>query len=274
MENCHNTWLLSNCVSSRANQLSDQTEQPESNTKENSDKQQKILKEMSRDIIPAAIKHTASLIFLHGLGDVGPSWLQAFKMYRIPEKTPHVKYIFPTAAIRKVTLNFGMEMTSWFDVKGLSRNAVEDTEGIETSTKLCTSKILELVNKEIESGIPPERIIVGGFSMGGAVALHTALAAPWLLGGCIALSSWLPLANTFPDAIKAADQKINLPILQCHGKQDPLVQIEWAKLTSQALESFGFKNYQFHEYNMEHSSCDKEINDVSEFILRVLSDNK
>ncbi|CAF0761847.1 unnamed protein product [Didymodactylos carnosus] len=264
MGNCSNTWPLSTCVSSRTSQ------QTNSDTETNKDKQQKILKAMSRDIIPASGKHTASLIFLHGLGDVGTSWLQSFKMYRIPEKTQHIKYIFPTAAVRKVTLNFGMEMTSWFDVRGLNKDAVEDTEGIEASTKL----LLELVNKEIESGIPPERIIVGGFSMGGAVALHAALTAPWTLGGCIALSTWLPLSKTFPDALKAIDQKGNLPIIQCHGRQDSLVQIAWARLTSQALESFGFKNYQFHEYNMEHSSCDKEISDVSEFIQRVLPNNK
>jgi len=207
---------------------------------------------------------------LHGLGDVGQSWLRAFQEYNIPEKTKYIKYIFPTAKVIPVTLNMGMRMTSWFDVLSLEVNAKEDQKGIEASTQL----LHELIKTEIANGIPPERIIVGGFSMGGAVALHGALTEDKVLGGVLALSTWLPLVPSFPDYIKNRNEKVNIPIFHGHGKQDELVQLKWAEMSSQALKSSGFVNYQFKTYDMGHSSCDKELKDVSEFIQQTLPPTK
>jgi len=221
----------------------------------------------SSAIIPAAVKQTARLIFLHGLGDVGASWLEAFNMYRIAKAAPHVKFIFPNAPVQRVTLNMGMPMPTWFDIYGLDQNAKEDQEGIEKSSKFLN----DLVEEEIKNGILPERVIVGGFSMGGAVALHAALTSPHTLGGVLALSTWLPLSTTFPKALISGDKKVNLPILQCHGDQDPMVQIKWARLTEQGVKAMGFQQYTFKEYrNMGHSSCDEEMADVSSFVVQNL----
>ncbi|UJR21831.1 hypothetical protein I4U23_024905 [Adineta vaga] len=218
-------------------------------------------------VIPAAVKQTASLIFLHGLGDVGTSWLEAFNMYRISKAAPHVKFIFPNAPIQRVTLNMGMPMPTWFDITGLDQSAKEDQEGIEKSSKL----LKDLVEEEIKNGIAPEHVIVGGFSMGGAVALHAALTSPHTLGGVLALSTWLPLSPTFPQALVSGDKKMNLPILQCHGDSDPMVQLRWARKTEEVIKAMGFKQYTFKEYrNMGHSSCDQEMDDVSSFIVKNL----
>jgi len=219
-------------------------------------------------IIPASVKQTASLIFLHGLGDVGTSWLEAFNMYRIPKAAPHVKFIFPNAPIQRVTLNMGMQMPTWFDIYGLDQNAKEDQEGIEKSSKYLN----ELVEEEIKNGISPERVIVGGFSMGGAVAIHAALTSPHVLGGVLALSTWLALSTTFPKALISGDKKANLPILQCHGDQDPMVHLRWARLTEQGIKAMGFQQYTFKEYkNMGHSSNDQEMQDVSSFVVQNLA---
>ncbi|CAF1326115.1 unnamed protein product [Adineta steineri] len=218
-------------------------------------------------VIPATVKHTASIIFLHGLGDVGSSWQDAFNMYRIAKAAPHVKFIFPNAPVQRVTLNMGMPMPTWFDIHGLDQNAKEDQEGIEKSSKL----LKDLVEEEIKSGIPAERVIVGGFSMGGAVAIHAALTSPHTLGGVLALSTWLPLSTTFPKALISGDKKMNLPILQCHGDEDPMVQLRWARLTEEGVKAMGFKQYTFKEYrNMGHSSCDQEMDDVSAFVVKNL----
>ncbi|UJR21830.1 hypothetical protein I4U23_024904 [Adineta vaga] len=218
-------------------------------------------------IIPATDKHTASLIFLHGLGDVGESWLEAFHMYNIPKAARHVKFIFPTAPIRKITLNNGMPMTGWFDAFGLNRSVQEDQDGILEASKYLN----DLVEDEMKNGISSERIIIGGFSQGGAATLHTALTTSHLLAGVLALSTWLPLSKTFPDALVAGDKKRNVPILQCHGNRDPVVEIQWGRMTEELFKSMGFKQYVFKEYpGMVHSSSDEEIRDIVEFIRKHL----
>ncbi|CAF1170832.1 unnamed protein product [Adineta steineri] len=214
-------------------------------------------------IIPASDKHTASFIFFHGLGDVGESWLQAFKFYKIPKDMQHVKFIFPTAPIRKITLNNGHPMTGWFDAFGLNRSAKEDQEGILESSKYFN----DLIQDEIDKGIPAERIIIGGFSQGGAAALHATLTTPHVLAGVLALSTWLPLSSTFPQALVSGDKKVNLPILQCHGNKDPVVEMRWGQMTEELFKSMGFKQYKFKEYQgMVHTSNDEEIKDVVAFI--------
>ncbi|CAF1080112.1 unnamed protein product [Rotaria magnacalcarata] len=218
-------------------------------------------------VISSNEKHTATIIFLHGLGDVGASWHDVFDKYRIAKSVPYAKFIFPTAPIQKVTLNLGMSMTTWFDIHGLDPNVKEDQEGIEKSCMFLSN----LIEEEIKNGILSERIMVGGFSMGGAVALYTALTSPHTLGGVIALSTWLPLASTFPQALVSGDNKVDLPIIQCHGAQDPLVQLRWARMTERIIKAMDFKHYTFNEYSdMGHSSCGREIKDVSSFIVQHL----
>jgi lysophospholipase-2 len=188
---CSTSWLLNHCFNLPRT----------SSQSEDENYSSKTMTEPS--IIPANDKQTATIIFLHGLGDIGGSWHEAFTMSRIAKSLPYVKFIFPTAPIRKVTLNMGISMTSWFDLTGLDQNAKEDQDGIEQSSKFLN----DLIEEEIKNGILPERIMIGGFSMGGAIALHAALTSPHTLGGVVALSTWLPLSKTFPEALVSGDKK-------------------------------------------------------------------
>ncbi|KAL1450938.1 hypothetical protein WDU94_003245, partial [Cyamophila willieti] len=141
-------------------------------------------------VIEANTKQTSSLIFLHGLGDTGHGW--ASSMAEL--KPPHTKVICPTADTMPVTLNGGYPMPSWFDLISLDANSKEDEEGI----KRAAQKIHSLIDKEVSSGIPSDRIVIGGFSQGGALALYSALTYPKKLAGVVALSCWLPMHKTFP----------------------------------------------------------------------------
>jgi len=147
--------------------------------------------------VPSKDKATASLIFLHGLGDTGHGWAEQFKDFSMKD----VRCVCPNAGMNPVTLNMGMMMPSWFDIKSLDPSGPEDEAGV-----IAASKILkDLINKEISEGIPAERIIIGGFSQGGAVALYTAFSTNVKIGGVLALSTWLPLNKQFTDPAVSFD---------------------------------------------------------------------
>uniref|UniRef100_G1RBF0 palmitoyl-protein hydrolase n=1 Tax=Nomascus leucogenys TaxID=61853 RepID=G1RBF0_NOMLE len=157
--------------------------------------------------VSGAERETAAVIFLHGLGDTG---LFSREFHHIGAlstiRLPHVKYICPHAPRIPVTLNMKMVMPSWFDLMGLSPDAPEDEAGI----KKAAENIKALIEHEMKNGIPANRIVLGGFSQGGALSLYTALTCPHPLAGIVALSCWLPLHRAFP-------QVNDLAILQCHG---------------------------------------------------------
>ncbi|XP_077666395.1 acyl-protein thioesterase 1 isoform X2 [Eretmochelys imbricata] len=194
-------------------------------------------------IVPAARKATAAVIFLHGLGDTGHGWAEAFAGIR----SPHVKYICPHA----------------FDIIGLSPDAQEDESGI----KQAAEHVKVLIDQEVKNGIPSNRIILGGFSQGGALSLYTALTTHQKLAGVIALSCWLPLRTSFSQGAITGVNK-DIPILQCHGDCDPLVPLMFGSLTFEKLKSLinpvdiTFKTYS----GMMHSSCIEEMMDVKKFV--------
>merc|ERR1712013_589908 len=141
-------------------------------------------------VVSASAKHTATLIFLHGLGDTGHGWATTIAAIR----PPHVKVICPTANKMPVTLNSGFEMPSWFDLMTLDATGPEDEPGIKAASTLVNNLIAE----EVKAGVPSDRIMLGGFSQGGALALYTALHTEHKLGGVIALSCWAPLHKQLP----------------------------------------------------------------------------
>ncbi|XP_033854948.1 acyl-protein thioesterase 1-like isoform X1 [Acipenser ruthenus] len=232
-------------------------------------------------IVPAARKATAAVIFLHGLGDTGHSWAEMFAGIR----TSHVKYICPHAQYRRiftryihrgsswgrpimpVTLNMNMAMPSWFDIIGLSPDAEEDDSGI----KQAAENIKALIDQEVKNGIPSHRIVLGGFSQGGALSLYTALTSQQRLAGVVALSCWLPLRSSFPQAAANSVNK-EISILQCHGEADPLVPLVFGCLTVEKLKSIvSPANINFKTYpRMPHSSCPQEIMDIKQFIEKQL----
>ncbi|XP_071964266.1 acyl-protein thioesterase 2-like [Antedon mediterranea] len=212
----------------------------------------------SATVKPTA-KHTASVIFLHGLGDTGHSWAAGLDSF----KEPHIKYICPTAPTIPVTLNSGFQMPAWFDIVSLSFTGSEDSAGIINSSKLIQS----IIEEEVKAGIDRSRIIIGGFSQGGAVALYSALSNPQPVGGVVCLSCWLPLHASFPEASKGDN---SFPILQCHGDRDPMVNYKFGQMTASVVSKM-CTNHTFTTYpGLEHSSSAKEMLDVKNFILKVL----
>ncbi|ETE73255.1 Acyl-protein thioesterase 1, partial [Ophiophagus hannah] len=194
-------------------------------------------------IVPAAKKATAAVIFLHGLGDTGHGWAEAFAGI----KSPHVKYICPHA----------------FNIFGLAPDSQEDEAGI----KQASENVNTLIEQEVRNGIPSNRIMLGGFSQGGALSLYTALTTQQKLGGVIALSCWLPLRTSFPQSSINCINK-DISILQCHGDCDPLVPLMFGSVTSETLKKMlNPGNITFKIYSgMMHSSCIEEMMDVKKFI--------
>ncbi|KAJ8305610.1 hypothetical protein KUTeg_016155 [Tegillarca granosa] len=189
-------------------------------------------------------------------------WAQAFKELGLK----HIKYICPTAPITPVTLNGGMRMPSWFDIFGLGPDCEQDVAGIKKASDILKN----FISEEEKQGIPSNRIMVGGFSQGGAVSLYTAFTLEKPLAGIIGLSTWMPLHKDFDDE-KMKKTNTDIPMLQCHGNADPLVPFHWGERTSHLIKKFSkchkFKNYQ----NMAHSSCQEEMDDVKNFLQEHLS---
>ncbi|KAL8622444.1 hypothetical protein ACOMHN_034109 [Nucella lapillus] len=201
--------------------------------------------------------HKATLIFLHGLGDTGHGWAEEFGML----KFQHIKCVCPHAPVQSVTLNAGMSMPSWFDIHGLNSSSSQDEAGIKEASQTLQG----LIEKEEKSGIPSSRIFIGGFSQGGAVALYTAFAVDRPVGGVVALSTWLPLHKTLADD-KVPKYNKDVPVLQCHGTHDPLVQFAWGQQTNQLIKTFT-SNAEFKKYDgLMHSSCNEELKCVKAFM--------
>uniref|UniRef100_A0A8C4GV33 palmitoyl-protein hydrolase n=1 Tax=Dicentrarchus labrax TaxID=13489 RepID=A0A8C4GV33_DICLA len=200
-------------------------------------------------------KETAAVIFLHGLGDSGHGWADSLMGIRLP----HVKPPIP------VTLNLKSTMPAWFDLMGLSPESPEDESGI----KKAADNIKAIIEHEVKNGIPPHRIMLGGFSQGGALSLYTALTCQHQLAGVVALSCWLPLHRSFPSA--SSGHK-NIPILQCHGEADVMIPVPFGAMTAEKLRSIvnpqliTFKTYP----DLPHSSSPQEMAAVKEFIEKYL----
>ncbi|XP_075578111.1 acyl-protein thioesterase 2 isoform X1 [Pelecanus crispus] len=191
------------------------------------------------------------------------SWADALSSIRLP----YVKYICPHAPRIPVTLNMKMVMPSWFDLMGLTPDAPEDEVGI----KKAAENIKAIIEHEMKNGIPPNRIILGGFSQGGALSLYTALTCQHQLAGIVALSCWLPLHKAFPQAANNGVNK-DIAILQCHGEMDPMIPVRFGALTAEKLKSVVTPaKVQFKTYpGVMHSSCPQEMMAVKEFIEKLL----
>ncbi|XP_038057361.1 acyl-protein thioesterase 1-like [Patiria miniata] len=215
-------------------------------------------------VVQASGPHTASLIFLHGLGDTGHGWAAGFEDIGRSTNLQHVKIICPTAPTIPVSLNMGMAMPAWFDIRSLRFDDKQDEARILESSQLLNS----LIEEEEKSGIPSNRIVIGGFSQGGAIALYTALTTERQLGGILALSTWLPLHEQFPERL--AGSSLDCPVLQCHGDADPVVNFAFGQMTREKLKTI-CSNHTFHKYSgLGHSSCPKEMDDVRDFLVSVL----
>jgi phospholipase/carboxylesterase len=197
-----------------------------------------------------------AVIWLHGLGADGHDFEPI-----VPElglRFP-VRFVFPHAPVRPVTINGGMAMRAWYDILGFDRHAPEDAAGIRASAAAVTL----LIDREVERGIATERIVLAGFSQGGAVALHTALREPRTLGGVLALSTYLPLAGTLAGERSAANAAI--PIFMAHGTSDSVLPLALAESSRRALEALGYA-VEWHSYSMAHSVCLEEISAIGAWL--------
>ncbi len=209
---------------------------------------------------------TASIIWLHGLGADGSDFVPLIPHLQLP---PHraVRFIFPHAPKRPVTLNGGMVMRAWYDILSGEFTAREDEHGIHESQRLITA----LIDRELARGIPAHAIILTGFSQGGAIALHTGLRYPQPLGGIAALSTYLPLPHRLAGEIHPANR--HLPILMVQGAEDSVVPPALARHSRQRLENEGYA-IEWHEYPMGHEICQEEITLLSDWFSRCLSDHQ
>ena len=174
-----------------------------------------------------------------------------------------VRYIFPNAPVRPVTLNGGMRMRAWYDLLGLDRDAPEDAEGIRASG----ASIARLVDREVERGISADNIVLAGFSQGGAIALYTALRYPSRLAGVLALSCYLPMAAEVETERHSANASV--PIFMAHGEFDDVVAVNFARGSRKRLHTMGY-DVDWREYPMAHSVMPEEIGDIKKFLATVL----
>jgi phospholipase/carboxylesterase len=200
-----------------------------------------------------------SVIWMHGLGADGHDFEPVVQMLNLP----HIKFILPHAPYRPVTLNNGYEMRAWYDIFGLEPDSPQDEAGINSMQETINS----MIEAEIARGIPSHRILLAGFSQGGAIALHTATRFDQPLAGVLALSTYLPLKNQLQEKQHVANK--HLPIWMAHGRHDSVITLSTAQSSRQALESAGY-HVEWHEYEMPHSVCEEEVNDIRDFLLRVL----
>jgi phospholipase/carboxylesterase len=208
---------------------------------------------------------TAAVIWLHGLGADGNDFAPVVHELELPETLP-IRFVFPHAPMRPVTINNGYVMRAWYDVsfgdlEGGSRQA--DEAGVRESE----AQIRALVGREVKRGVATGHIVLAGFSQGGAIALQTGLRYADPLAGVMALSTYLPLADALPREASAANMKI--PVFMAHGAYDPVVPFVMGSNSHEFLARLGYR-VEWHEYPMQHSVCPEEIQDIAEWLKRIL----
>jgi phospholipase/carboxylesterase len=201
----------------------------------------------------------AAVIWLHGLGADGHDFEPIVPELRLPASLP-VRFVFPHAPEIAVTAFGGQRARAWFDFKP---HGGADLPGINKSA----AQIRDLIQNEIDNGIPAERILLAGFSQGGVMAFHTGLFYPKRLAGILALSTFLAGDEQLSSAKTAANAQI--PILMCHGQHDGVLPMSMGKTSLQALQRAGY-NVEWHEYPMAHEVCREEIADISRWLQSVL----
>ena len=217
------------------------------------------------DYLPAVIVEPAqpakaSVIWLHGLGADGHDFEPIVPELKLPPEAA-IRFIFPHAPAIPVTINSGYVMPAWYDILAMDIDRKVDTKQLEASAQA----VAKLIDRELEKGIPSERIVLAGFSQGGAVAYQTALTYPKPLAGLLAMSTYLATA----DSIQVNSANKSLPIEIFHGLQDPVVPESLGKKAQQRLQALGYAPGYF-TYAMEHSVSAAEVKDLADFIKKWL----
>jgi phospholipase/carboxylesterase len=213
--------------------------------------------------IETAPKPDAAVVWMHGLGADGHDFEPIVPELRLPAAT-RVRFVFPHAPLRPVTINQGHVMRAWYDVRALAGVRREDEPGVRQSAR----QIEALLARERQRGIVPGRLVIAGFSQGGAMALHVGLRHPDRLAGILALSCYLPLANAVDTELAPANRDV--PIFWAHGLHDPMIPQAMAEQGRAQLGELGFR-IDWHQYPIPHSVSAEEIADVARWLERVLA---
>ncbi len=213
---------------------------------------------------PAA-QPVASIVVLHGLGADGNDFVPIAQELDLAAIGP-VRFVFPSAPTRPVTINGGYEMRAWYDIypPNPSGPRHEDEVGLHESQVI----VQQLLDREAQRGVPPERTVLMGFSQGCAMTLLAGLRAPQRLAGLVALSGYLPLADR--TAAERSEASRDVPVFMAHGEHDPVVVLERGAAARDALQALGV-GVQWHTYPMEHSVCAEEVEDLNRWLLKVLA---
>jgi phospholipase/carboxylesterase len=220
-----------------------------------------VSKQLETVTVETGPNPTFSIIWMHGLGADGHDF-EPLVPELLEDGLPALRFVFPHAPVRPVTINNGYQMRAWYDIIGIDRRSAEDFEGINASAQA----IAALIQRENERGIPTSHIAVAGFSQGGAMALHIATRYPQQFAGVIALSCYLPVARELPTAHSPAN--LGTPIFMAHGIQDPVVPFALGEFSREALSTAGY-DVEWHAYPMPHALCEPEVVDLRAWLARV-----
>jgi phospholipase/carboxylesterase len=222
---------------------------------------------MTTELLPCIELETgprpdAAVIWLHGLGADGNDFVPIVEEMRLPPALT-IRFLFPHAPVRPVTLNNGMRMRAWYDIAPGDLTNRADLAGVRASQ----AELEALIAREVGRGLSARRIVLAGFSQGGVIALHTGVRHAGRLAGIVALSTYVVAPESLFAEGSAANRDV--PIFMAHGTADPMIRLEWADASRRALESAGYR-VEWHTYPMPHSVVWEEIEAVSGFLARVL----
>ena len=225
---------------------------------------------MTSETLPAIQIETgpnpdATVIWLHGLGDDGNGWSQVVGALGLPQGRA-VRFLFPHAPVMPVTINNGMAMRAWYDIREANLNSRADLAGVRRSQ----AHVEAMIAREVARGVPARRIVLAGFSQGGAIALYAGLRHAERLAGILALSTYLVDGPGL--ATEAAPANRDIPIFMAHGTQDPVIQFAWADTSRRALADGGW-SVEWHTYPMAHAAVLEEIVACGKFLTAVLGDD-
>ena len=204
---------------------------------------------------------SASVIWLHGLGADGNDFVSIVEILNLS----HIRFILPHAPYRKVTINNGYEMRAWYDLLGLNIGSPQDEAGIREAQAYVESLIVQ----EVSRGIAHNKILLAGFSQGGAIALHTTVRQDQALAGVLALSTYLPLKPLL--AVEKSPANQNTPIFMAHGTYDDVISLATCRVSLEALQAQQYL-VEWHEYAIAHSVCMEEVDDIRAFLSHTLAD--
>jgi phospholipase/carboxylesterase len=218
------------------------------------------MSELESIIIETQPDPDAAVIWLHGLGADGNDFVPIVEQLQLPSHYA-IRFIFPHAPVRPITINQGYAMSGWYDISSLSIVEQEDAAGIKESSAI----LKQLCENQEAAGIASDRIIVAGFSQGGAIALHCGCRYPKPLAGIMALSTYLALPDTLADEI--SENAVETPVFMAHGRQDDVVKFQYGKQGMEQLEANNMQ-VEWYEYDMAHAVCQEEIQHIRQWLTQ------